>query len=81
MLFIEKYGTHIIVGIGIGGQDVIMLKQTKTSNLEPSQLKKHLEDIGDQMFNGSCTFSPHQLKNKEHKHKVNKGFFVFFLNI
>ncbi|XP_076946564.1 MACPF domain-containing protein At1g14780-like [Bidens hawaiensis] len=76
--FIEKYGTHIIVGIGIGGQDVIMLKQSKTSNLEPSQLKKHLEDIGDQMFNGSCTFSPHQLKNKEHKNKTPSAFTTIF---
>ncbi|KAI7725320.1 hypothetical protein M8C21_029668 [Ambrosia artemisiifolia] len=76
--FIEKYGTHIIVGIGIGGQDVIMMKQSKTSNLEPSQLKKHLEEIGDQMFNGSCTFSPHQLKNKEHKHKTPSAFTTIF---
>ncbi|XP_076926632.1 MACPF domain-containing protein At1g14780-like [Bidens hawaiensis] len=76
--FIEKYGTHIIVGIGIGGQDVIMLKQSKTSNLEPSQLKKHLEDIGDQMFNGSCTISPHQLKNKEHKNKTPSAFTTIF---
>lgn len=60
--FIEKYGTHIIVGISIGGQDVILLKQNKSSNLEPSQLKNHLEDLGDEMFNGACTFPPHQLK-------------------
>lgn len=67
--FIEKYGTHIIVGISIGGQDVIMLKQSKSSHLEASQLKNHLEDLGDQLFNGACTFSPHQLKNKD-KNKV-----------
>ncbi|KAI3730495.1 hypothetical protein L1987_61665 [Smallanthus sonchifolius] len=67
--FIEKYGTHIIVGIGIGGQDVILLKQSKASNLEPSELKKHLENLGDQMFNGSFTFNTDQLKNKEHKDK------------
>nr|XP_043612687.1 MACPF domain-containing protein At1g14780 [Erigeron canadensis] len=62
--FIEKYGTHIIVGISIGGQDVILMKQSKSSHLEPSQLKNHLEDLGDQLFNGSCTFSPHKLKTK-----------------
>ncbi|KAK1416232.1 hypothetical protein QVD17_32021 [Tagetes erecta] len=76
--FIEKYGTHIIVGIGIGGQDVILLKQSKNSNLEPSQLKKHLEDLGDQVFNGSCTFTPHQHKNKEHKNKAPSAFNTIF---
>jgi hypothetical protein len=25
--FIEKYGTHIIVGLGLGGQDVVYVKQ------------------------------------------------------
>ncbi|KAL8218554.1 hypothetical protein R6Q57_021927 [Mikania cordata] len=72
--FIEKYGTHIIVGIGIGGQDVILLKQSKTSSLESSQLKKHLEDLGHQMFNGSCTFSPHQIK----KNKTPSAFNTIF---
>nr|GEX73328.1 hypothetical protein [Tanacetum cinerariifolium] len=59
--FIEKYGTHMIVGISIGWPDVILMKQTKSSNLEPSQLKNQLEDLGDQLFNGACSFSPHQL--------------------
>ncbi|GKA00862.1 hypothetical protein Tco_0673527 [Tanacetum coccineum] len=39
---------------------------------KPSQLKNQLEDLGDQLFNGACTFSPHQLKNKDHKNKEHK---------
>ncbi|KAL0409032.1 UNVERIFIED_CONTAM: MACPF domain-containing protein [Sesamum radiatum] len=75
--FIEKYGTHIIVGLGIGGQDVVVVKQDKSSNMEASQLKNHLQNLGDQLFNGTCTFSPHQCKNKEQKHKAPQAFNVF----
>lgn len=63
--FIEIYGTHIIVGLGIGGQDTVVVRQDKSSNLEASELKKNLYELGDQLFNGTCTFTP-----KDQKHKV-----------
>lgn len=75
--FIERYGTHIIVGVSIGGQDVVLVRQDKSSNMEASQLKRHLDDLGDQLFTGTCTFSPHQLKNKEPKQKAPQAFNVF----
>ncbi|KAG9142255.1 hypothetical protein Leryth_007686 [Lithospermum erythrorhizon] len=75
--FIETYGTHIIVGIGVGGQDVVLMRQDSSSNLESAKLKKHLEDLGDQLFTGSCTFSAHNGKNKEPRHKVPEAFNVF----
>ncbi|XP_073287746.1 MACPF domain-containing protein At1g14780-like isoform X1 [Primulina huaijiensis] len=75
--FIEKYGTHIIVGLGIGGHDVVLVKQDKSSSMEPSELKNHLYVLGDQLFSGTCTFSPHQFKTKEHKHKAPQAFNVF----
>ncbi|CAA3028813.1 Hypothetical predicted protein [Olea europaea subsp. europaea] len=75
--FIEKYGTHIIVGLSIGGQDVVLVKQDKSSNMEPSQLKNHLYNLGDQLFNGACTFSPQQCKTKEQKNKAPQAFNVF----
>lgn len=65
--FIEKYGTHIIVGLSIGGQDVVLVKQDNSSNLGPSELKKHLDDLGDQLFTGTCNFTPNI---KEQKNKV-----------
>lgn len=69
--FIEKYGTHIVVGLSVGGQDVVLVKQDKSSNLGPSDLKTHLNELGDQHFTGTCNFSPHRSKAKEyHKHKV-----------
>ncbi|KAI3453187.1 hypothetical protein Pfo_009850 [Paulownia fortunei] len=75
--FIEKYGTHIIVGLSLGGQDVVLVKQDKSSNVEPSQLKNHLDNLGDQLFTGTCTFSPHHCKTKEQKHKAPEAFNVF----
>ncbi|CAI9096790.1 OLC1v1033003C1 [Oldenlandia corymbosa var. corymbosa] len=75
--FIERYGTHVIVGLGIGGQDVVLLRQNKSSNMQPSQLKNHLDELGDQLFTGSCTFTPHQLKSKDSKQKVPQAFNVF----
>ncbi|KAL8520796.1 hypothetical protein ACS0TY_011374 [Phlomoides rotata] len=71
--FIEKYGTHIIVGLSIGGQDVVLVKQDKSSNVTSSQLKSHLDNLGDQLFTGSCTFSPHNAKTN----KAPQAFNVF----
>ncbi|XP_030468120.1 MACPF domain-containing protein At1g14780 isoform X2 [Syzygium oleosum] len=72
--FIERYGTHVIVGLGVGGQDVVVVRQDRSSNLGPSELKRHLDDLGDQLFTGACTFSPLHYKTKESKH--HKGITV-----
>ncbi|KAK8526137.1 hypothetical protein V6N12_020618 [Hibiscus sabdariffa] len=72
--FIEKYGTHVIVGLSIGGQDVVLVRQDKSSDLQPSQLKKHLDDLGDQLFTGTCSFNPN---TKDHKLKVPQAFNIF----
>ncbi|KAE8719823.1 putative S-adenosyl-L-methionine-dependent methyltransferases superfamily protein [Hibiscus syriacus] len=72
--FIEKYGTHVIVGLSIGGQDVVLVRQHKSSHLQPSQLKKHLDDLGDQLFTGTCSFKPNA---KDQKLKVPQAFNIF----
>ncbi|KAJ4710106.1 Macpf domain-containing protein [Melia azedarach] len=72
--FIEKYGTHVVVGLSVGGQDMVLVKQDNSSNLGPSELKKHLDDLGDQLFNGTCSFSP---KIKDQKNKPPRAFKVF----
>ncbi|GMI75258.1 hypothetical protein like AT1G14780 [Hibiscus trionum] len=72
--FIEKYGTHVIVGLSIGGQDVVLVRQDKSSHLQPSHLKKHLHDLGDQLFTGTCSFNP----NTKHQNlKVPQAFNIF----
>ncbi|XP_052187437.1 MACPF domain-containing protein At1g14780 [Diospyros lotus] len=76
--FIEKYGTHVIVGLSIGGEDVVVVRQESCSNLEPSQLKNHLDELGEQLFTGTCTFSPHpHNKTKDQKLKPPEAFNVF----
>ncbi|KAL5721890.1 hypothetical protein ACHQM5_005476 [Ranunculus cassubicifolius] len=70
--FIENYGTHIIVAISVGGQDMVLVRQDQTSNVNSSDLKKYLNDLGDQLFTGACT-----LKNKDSITKVPAAFDLF----
>ncbi|RDX75223.1 MACPF domain-containing protein [Mucuna pruriens] len=72
--FIENFGTHILVGLGVGGKDLVLVKQDVSSNLGPSEIKKHLDELGDQLFTGTCNFLP---KSKEQKYKVPQAFDVF----
>ncbi|XP_065856968.1 MACPF domain-containing protein At1g14780 isoform X2 [Euphorbia lathyris] len=74
--FIEKYGTHIVVGLGIGGEDMVLVRQDTCSNLGPSELKQHLNDLADQLFTGTCNFSPNS-NSKDHKNKAPQAFNVF----
>ncbi|KAK1288816.1 MACPF domain-containing protein [Acorus calamus] len=48
--FIEKFGTHIIVGVKMGGKDIIHVKQQHASNLQPSEVQKRLKDMADRRF-------------------------------
>jgi hypothetical protein len=48
--FVEKYGTHIIVGVKIGGKDLIYAKQQHSSSLQPADVQKKLKDIADKLF-------------------------------
>ncbi|KMT07403.1 hypothetical protein BVRB_6g150290 [Beta vulgaris subsp. vulgaris] len=77
LLFIEKYGTHIIVGISIGGQDLVLVKQDKSSKLDSSELRKHLYELGDQLFTGTCRIIPKHLRTKEQRPKVPSAFNIF----
>ncbi|XP_019422520.1 PREDICTED: MACPF domain-containing protein At1g14780-like isoform X2 [Lupinus angustifolius] len=72
--FIEKFGTHIIVGLSIGGKDLVLVKQDVSSNLGPSELKNHLDNLGDQLFNGTCNFVS---KTKDQRYKAPQAFDVF----
>ncbi|MBA0598784.1 hypothetical protein Gorai_008530, partial [Gossypium raimondii] len=48
--FIEKHGTHIIVGVKMGGKDVIHIKQSNNSNLHPNEVQKTLKQLADERF-------------------------------
>lgn len=48
--FIEKYGTHIVVGVKMGGKDVIHIKQLQSSILPPVEVQKLLKQLADEKF-------------------------------
>ena len=48
--FIDTYGTHIIVGVKMGGKDVIYAKQQHSSKLQPDELQKRLKEVADKRF-------------------------------
>lgn len=73
--FIRTYGTHIIVEMGIGGQDVICVKQNHVSNVSPTDVKIHLEDLGDLLFSDGRGASPLNQKTRGGKNKVPDVFF------
>ncbi|RRT82917.1 hypothetical protein B296_00017977 [Ensete ventricosum] len=48
--FIERFGTHIITGVKMGGKDVIYIKQQHSSNLQPIEVQKRLKELADKRF-------------------------------
>ncbi|GMH26950.1 hypothetical protein Nepgr_028793 [Nepenthes gracilis] len=48
--FIDMYGTHIIVGLKMGGKDVVHIKQLQSSNLHPTELQQLLKKQADERF-------------------------------
>nr|XP_043629518.1 MACPF domain-containing protein At4g24290 [Erigeron canadensis] len=48
--FIEKFGTHIIVGVKMGGKDVIYMKQQHASSLQPADVQNKLKAMADKRF-------------------------------
>lgn len=58
--FIDTFGTHIIVGVKMGGKDVIFVKQQHSSTLQPADLQKRLKEMADKRFldtNGQSQYS------------------------
>ncbi|EEF35942.1 conserved hypothetical protein [Ricinus communis] len=48
--FIETFGTHIIVGVKMGGKDVVYMKQQHSSVLQPADVQKRLKEMADKRF-------------------------------
>lgn len=67
--FIETYGTHIIVGIKIGGKDVIYLKQQQSSQATSVDIQRFLTVVSEARFSDgegrvSVGSRDHQVKGK-----------------
>ncbi|KAL9329809.1 hypothetical protein ACSQ67_004812 [Phaseolus vulgaris] len=52
--FIERFGTHVIVGVSMGGKDVLYLRQGDTSYLGPNSIQKVLKDTANTKFKDSA---------------------------
>ncbi|XP_058097688.1 MACPF domain-containing protein At4g24290-like isoform X2 [Magnolia sinica] len=48
--FIERYGTHVIVGVKMGGKDVVYVKQQYSSNHQPAEIQRRLKEMADRRF-------------------------------
>lgn len=48
--FIENFGTHVITSVTVGGKDVIYVKQHQSSPLSTMEIKKYVQEIGNQRF-------------------------------
>ena len=64
--FIEKYGTHVIVGVKMGGKDVIHTKQLQNSNLQPNEVQKTLKQLADERFSENIKCPEFSEKPKVH---------------
>ncbi|KAK7306396.1 hypothetical protein VNO77_44335 [Canavalia gladiata] len=72
--FIQTYGTHIIIGMAVGGQDVICIKQNHSSKIPPADLRSHLANLGDFLFSDLRSPSELERKTKQSKQKVPEVF-------
>ncbi|XP_007025556.2 PREDICTED: MACPF domain-containing protein NSL1 [Theobroma cacao] len=63
--FIEKYGTHVVVGVKMGGKDVIHVKQLQNSNLPPNEVQKNLKQLADERFSEGVNIPEYSGKPKE----------------
>ncbi|KAK9085338.1 hypothetical protein Sjap_025749 [Stephania japonica] len=72
--FIQKYGTHVILGVKMGGKDVIHIKQLENSNLYLSEMQQLLQTLADERFsedpNGTINSNRFPKKLKDGRFKV-----------
>ncbi|OIW13601.1 hypothetical protein TanjilG_07943 [Lupinus angustifolius] len=78
--FIDTFGTHIIVGMKMGGKDVIYLKQQHSSTLQPADVQKKLKEIADRRFldaNGQYSVASDQVFPNDMEYLINFAFLQF----
>ncbi|GAB2227877.1 hypothetical protein Droror1_Dr00009705 [Drosera rotundifolia] len=68
--FIQNFGTHIIVGVGVGGQDLICVRQQPSSTMSTAELRANLEDVGDAIFSDGDYPPALQTKTRDGRKKV-----------
>ncbi|XP_043689676.1 MACPF domain-containing protein NSL1 isoform X2 [Telopea speciosissima] len=78
--FIEKYGTHVIVGVKMGGKDVIHIKQLENSNLQPMEVQKLLKESADERFSEDVNGNLYSGSNELSRKLKDKQFVAWELN-
>lgn len=68
--FIDKYGTHIIFGVKMGGKDVIQIKQLEESVLQQNDVQNLLKKLADEKFAEEFHESDELSSRKEDKDLV-----------
>lgn len=72
--FIETYGTHIILGVKVGGKDVIYVKQHQSSTLSSAELQRLLTEVSDERFSyveGRISTGSRNYQNREKVGRAN----------
>ncbi|KAL1535677.1 MACPF domain-containing protein-like protein [Salvia divinorum] len=72
--FIQTYGTHIVVGMAVGGQDVLCVKQKSSSPIPPAELKGYIEELGDCLFSDTTNSPILERTAKDNRRKVPEVF-------
>ncbi|XVE48549.1 hypothetical protein DITRI_Ditri01bG0010500 [Diplodiscus trichospermus] len=65
--FIKTFGTHIIVGVEMGGKDVLYVKEQHSSIARPADVRTELKKMADEKFlenNGQNRIDSEQVKLK-----------------
>ncbi|XP_022884417.1 MACPF domain-containing protein At4g24290-like [Olea europaea var. sylvestris] len=77
--FIETYGTHVIVGVKMGGKDVVYVKQQYSSLLLPTDVQKRLKDVADKRFSNASGHSGMQPEKayRGERHESNEQGLTF----
>lgn len=63
--FIEKFGTHVIVGVKMGGKDCVYMKQQHSSTLPSDEVQRKLKDVAEKRFSGQRNDTPKKTRDLE----------------
>lgn len=74
--FIQRYGTHIVVGVKMGGKDVVYLKQQHSSNDQPADVQRRLKEMADKRFLEVSAQGDSNLDEPYVKDKVSTDSFI-----
>ncbi|GJX17036.1 perforin domain-containing protein [Tanacetum coccineum] len=71
--FIEKYGTHVIAGVKMGGKDIVYMKQQHSSTLPSDDVQRKLKEIAEKRFSGQHIDNPRKSRDLELLEKNDYG--------